>query len=350
MKAIMSVAAVVGVIASLLLLGMIFGVVKADTVHLVEGYMPMQMIFELSLFVAGFTGLSYMMSSMGMGISRFWQGIGFVAFILVYLKFRVYPPIPFSVRAMYGTVTMVAVFMWMSSNEEDWKKFRQPILNVMDAATPRLKLIRTFFLIAIPLGLWGFAYQSFIPQGAGADVDEPIELRTVHPAPPASTKVHGKTFVLQTSQNPYRINPEGKYDQEYSNEHIVEQSMGRLMKPDSNPWDPKAEGYLKNVREGGEIFFQNCHFCHGDNLNGRGLHAFAFNPIPANFTDPGTIAQLQETFIFWRVSKGGIGLPREGFPWASVMPPWEQHLTTDEIWKVVLFEYWHTGYYPRTWD
>jgi len=109
-------------------------------------------------------------------------------------------------------------------------------------------------------------------------------------------------------------------------------------------------GYLKNVREGGEIFFQNCHFCHGDNLNGRGLHAFAFNPIPANFTDPGTIAQLQETFIFWRVSKGGIGLPREGFPWASVMPPWEQHLTTDEIWKVVLFEYWHTGYYPRTWD
>ncbi len=38
------------------------------------------------------------------------------------------------------------------------------------------------------------------------------------------------------------------------------------------------------------------------------------------------------------------------FPWASVMPPWEQHLTVDEIWKVVLFEYWHTGYYPRTWD
>ena len=62
-------------------------------------------------------------------------------------------------------------------------------------------------------------------------------------------------------------------------------------------------------------------------MNGRGLHAFAFNPIPANFTDPGTIAQLQETFIFWRVAKGGIGLPNEGFPWASVMPPWEQHLT-----------------------
>jgi hypothetical protein len=201
------------------------------------------------------------------------------------------------------------------------------------------------YLVLLPIIFWGFAYSSFLP-----NLDEPIELRTVHPAPPASTKVHGKTFVLQTSQNPYRVNPEGKYDQEYSNANIVEQGMGRLMKPEANPWDEKASGYLKYVREGGEIFFQNCHFCHGDNLNGRGLHAFAFNPIPANFTDPGTIAQLQETFIFWRVSKGGIGLPREGFPWASVMPPWEQHLTTDEIWKVILFEYWHTGYYPRTWD
>jgi hypothetical protein len=235
--------------------------------------------------------------------------------------------------------------MWMSSNEEDWKKFKKPIINVLDASTPGLKILRTVYLIALPIILWGFSYNSFLP-----NLDEPIELRTVHPAPPASTKVHGKTYVLQTSQNPYRVNPEGKYDQEYSNGLIVEQAMGRLMKPNANPWDPKAEGYLKYVREGGEIFFQNCHFCHGDNLNGRGLHAFAFNPIPANFTDPGTIAQLQETFIFWRVSKGGIGLPREGFPWASVMPPWEQHLTTDEIWKVILFEYWHTGYYPRTWD
>lgn len=321
------------------------GILPATSLKLVEGFMPMQMLFELSICVAIFALASYLLSAGGVKVSRFWQGISFCAFILLYLKLRVYPPIPFSVRAMYGTVSFIAVFMWMSSNEEDWKKFKQPILNVLDGVTAFHKLLRTAYLVAIPLIIGGFSYLSFLP-----NLDEPIELRTVHPAPPASTKVHGKTFVLQTSQNPYRVNPEGKYDQEYTNANIVEQSMGRLMKPNANPWDPKAEGYLKFVREGGEIFFQNCHFCHGDNLNGRGLHAFAFNPIPANFTDPGTIAQLQETFIFWRVSKGGIGLPREGFPWASVMPPWEQHLTTDEIWKVVLFEYWHTGYYPRTWD
>jgi hypothetical protein len=315
------------------------------SLKLVEGYMPMQMLFELAFCVAVFAGISYLLSKSGVQLPRFWQGILFWVFILMYLKYRIYPPIPFSVRAMYGTVSLIAVFMWMSSNEDDWRKFKQPIMNVMDGITPFHKILRAAYLVALPFVFWAFSYNSFLP-----NLDEPIELRTVHPAPPASTKVHGKTFVLQTSQNPYRINPEGKYDQEYSNARIVEQGMGRLMKPDANPWDQKAEGYLKYVREGGEIFFQNCHFCHGDNLNGRGLHAFAFNPIPANFTDPGTIAQLQETFIFWRVAKGGIGLPREGFPWASVMPPWEQHLTTDEIWKVILFEYWHTGYYPRTWD
>jgi len=312
---------------------------------LVEGFMPMQMLFELTLCVGLFALMSYLLKKNGLAIPMFWQGVLFWLFIVLYLKYRIYPPIPFSVRAIYGTVALVAVFLWMSATEADWKKFKQPILNVMDAVTPFHKHLRTGYLVGIPLLLWGFAYSSLVPSQ-----EEPIELRTVHPAPPASTKVHGKTFVLQTSSNPYRVNPEGKYDQEFTNSLIVEQSMGRLMKPTANPWDPKAQGYLKYVREGGEVFFQNCHFCHGDNLNGRGLHAFAFNPIPANFTDPGTIAQLQETFIFWRVAKGGIGLPRESFPWASVMPPWEQHLTTDEIWKVVLFEYWHTGYYPRTWD
>ncbi len=345
MKAILWVGAILGVSALTLLVLIIFGVLPPETVRLVEGYMPMQMLFELACYVAGFTALSYLLNAAGMGMPRFWQGILMWAFVLLYLKFRVYPPIPFSVRAMYGTVSLVAIFMWMSSNEEDWRKFKSPIMNVLDGITPFHKGLRSFYLVLLPILIGGFAYNSFLP-----NLDEPIELRTVHPAPPASTKVHGKTYVLQTSQNPYRVNPEGKYDQEYSNSLIVEQAMGRLMKTNANPWDSKAEGYLKYVREGGEIFFQNCHFCHGDNLNGRGLHAFAFNPIPANFTDPGTIAQLQETFIFWRVAKGGIGLPREGFPWASVMPPWEQHLTTDEIWKVILFEYWHTGYYPRTWD
>jgi mono/diheme cytochrome c family protein len=144
---------------------------------------------------------------------------------------------------------------------------------------------------------------------------------------------------LQQEKNPFRVDEKG----EYSNEVQIKFQ-------DANPFAPDSPASMQAVKEGGAIFFQNCHFCHGDNLNGRGMFAFAFNPIPANFTDSGTIAQLQETFVFWRVAKGGPGLPREGFPWASAMPPWEEHLQTDEIWKVIAFEYWHTGFYPRTWD
>jgi len=316
---------------------------------LVEGYMPIQMISELAICILFFSMVNYALGKAGAKVPKFWAGVFVWLFIQAYLKFRIYPPIPFSVRAIYGTVSFCGVFMWVSGSQAEWDEFKRPILNVMDAQTPMLKAIRTVALIALPLALGGYGWNSFQPS-----FEEPIELRTVHPAPPATTKVHGKTFVLQTSQNPFRVNKEGKYDQKYSDERIVVQDMGRLMKdvnsPDFNPWDPNAEGYTKYVREGGEIFFQNCNFCDGDNLNGRGLWAYAFNPIPANFTDAGTIAQLQETFVFWRVSQGGIGLPPEGFPWASVMPPWKQHLTTDEIWKVVMFEYWHTGYYPRTWD
>ena len=71
MKALMSVGALVGVVGLLLLVGMIFDVVPSNTVRLVEGYMPMQMLSELAIFVAGFAGLSYLLSSMGMALPRF---------------------------------------------------------------------------------------------------------------------------------------------------------------------------------------------------------------------------------------------------------------------------------------
>jgi hypothetical protein len=74
------------------------------------------------------------------------------------------------------------------------------------------------------------------------------------------------------------------------------------------------------------------------------------NPLPANFQDNGTIAQLTESFVFWRVAKGGPGLPREGTPWNSAMPAWEDFLTEEEIWSVVLFLYEQTGWKPRTWE
>ena len=302
---------------------------------LVEGFMPVQLLLEMGFQALLFILMFYLLDKkMGIKVNKLLQATLLFVYSIFYFKYRVYPPIPFSVRAIYATMTLIGIFMWVSSTDEAWRDFRRPIIAVADASTPLTRWIRLAFILILPPLVWAMGYNSMKPS-----TDEPIELRTVHPAPPASTKVHGKTVVLQTASSPFRVDDTGKYSDMVQNKY-----------QDGNPWDEKAPPYLQYVREGGQIFFQNCHFCHGDNLNGRGMFAFAFNPIPANFTDPGTIAQLQETFVFWRVSKGGIGLPREGFPWASVMPPWEQHLTTDEIWKVILFEYWHTGYYPRTWD
>ena len=133
------------------------------SLKLVEGYMPMQMLFELAFCVAVFAGISYLLSKSGVQLPRFWQGILFWVFILMYLKYRIYPPIPFSVRAMYGTVSLIAVFMWMSSNEDDWRKFKQPIMNVMDGITPFHKILRVAYLVALPFVFWAFSYNSFYP-------------------------------------------------------------------------------------------------------------------------------------------------------------------------------------------
>ena len=85
MKALMSVGALIGVVGLLMLIGMIFGVVPSNTVRLVEGYMPMQVLSELAIFVAGFTGLSYMLNVNGNCLSTILAG----HFVL-----GVYPDLP----------------------------------------------------------------------------------------------------------------------------------------------------------------------------------------------------------------------------------------------------------------
>jgi len=260
-----------------------------------------------------------------------------IIWLTAYFVFRVIlqPPIPFSLIAVYMGIITIAIFLYSSLDEASWQEFTKPIATMLQEDTKNAKISRYFVFAALPLLIGFGTYDKLMPK-----FEEPVELRTVHPAPPASINLHGKVMNLQTEYNPFRgKGADGKEDN-------GSQHMGK------NPFAKDASKYMQNVKAGGEIFFgtAGCMFCHGDNLDGTGMFAYAFNPIPANFADPGTIAQLQETFVLWRVSKGGPGVPRETFPWASAMPPWEKHITTDEMWKVIMFEYWHTGFYPRTWD
>lgn len=262
-----------------------------------------------------------------------------IIWLSAYVVFRVFlqPPIPFSLLAIYMGVATLAIFCYISESGPSWEEFSRPIALMLQADRGPAKMSRYITFTALPLLLALGTYNKMLPK-----FEEPIELRTVHPAPPASINLHNKIVELQTAESPFRVDEKGGY---------LKVGMESVYHG-KNPFAPDAPKFLQGVRDGGTVFFgtAGCFFCHGDNLDGKGPFAFAFNPIPANFTDPGTIAQLQETFVFWRVSKGGPGLSREGFPWASAMPPWEKHLTTDEIWRVVLFEYWHTGFFPRTWD
>ncbi len=251
------------------------------------------------------------------GLAVFMLGLYFYVSVL-------YPPIPWTLLITYMMLWGIGTFLYVSQDPDTFAEFRKPLVKTV---VGEYKLAQYIVLAAMPLlvgfGTYQFIYPSF---------PEPVELRTVHPAPPASTRVHGKNYTLEGLQNPFRIDEQDNYK-------------------DSFPFlDADKQEYMKFVTEGGTIFFENCHYCHGDQLNGLGMFSHVFNPTPANFVDPGTIAMLRESFLFWRVAKGGPGLPNEATPWSSSMPPWEEHLKIEEIWKVILFEYWYTGHHPRTFD
>jgi mono/diheme cytochrome c family protein len=226
------------------------------------------------------------------------------------LRYGIRPPAPWSVLTLYLGIVLLAVLVFASSDSDSWRDFLRPLKATL--TEPRLFPLRVGLMVVIPLLLGYYAYTQ-----AAARPQAPPELRAVHPAPPASIQFRGKDIAISGFDNPLR----------------------------------KDQANLrKNVAAGGDIYVRNCMFCHGDNLDGLGPFAAGFNPPPANFQDPGTIAMLQEAYLFWRIAKGGPGLPRESTPWNSVMPAWEDRLTEDQIWQVIMYLYDATGQQPRRWE
>ncbi|MBI4608454.1 MAG: c-type cytochrome [Candidatus Rokubacteria bacterium] len=242
--------------------------------------------------------------------SKFFQAALVLVATFVLFRFGIRPPAPWSVVTLYMAIVLIAVLVYVSSDSDSWRAFLAPIRSTLveDSKRP----IRIALMVVLPLLLGYYAYTQ-----AAARIEAPAELRAVHPAPPASIAFRGKTIDIQGLDNPLRKD---------------------------------AANFKTHVAEGAVIYIKNCMYCHGDNLDGAGHFAHAFNPPPANFTDPGTIAMLQEAFLFWRIAKGGPGLPRESTPWNSVMPAWEDRLTEEEIWKVIMYLYDATGYQPRRWE
>lgn len=218
-------------------------------------------------------------------------------------------PIPNTVVVQYLVTIFVGILLWVSDNEQRWTEFKRPIHEIL--VRPDRKLTRRALLVVFPVLMAFVAYGRALP-----DMSAPPSFRAIHPAPPPSIPFRDRTIELTGLENPLR-----------------------------------GEGSLEEHYEVGKrIYYQNCLVCHGDGLAGRGHYAAGFNPAPLNFQDVGTIAQLTESFVFWRIAKGGPGLPNEGTPWNSAMPAWETFLTEDEIWAVIIFLYEQTGHTPRTWE
>ena len=242
--------------------------------------------------------------------SRFFQAVVIWLLAFGFLRFGIRPPAPWSVLSLYMFIITLALLVFVSSDRDSWRGFVRPIwLTLTD---PRYRVLRTVIVFAVPLLLGYYAYTQ-----AAAKPQAPPELRAVHPAPPASIQFRGKEINISGVENPLRKD---------------------------------AAALPKHVAAGHDVYIRNCVYCHGDNLDGKGHFAYGFNPPPANFQDPGTIAMLQEAFLFWRIAKGGPGLPKESTPWNSVMPAWEDRLTEEQIWQVILFLYDFTGYQPRRWE
>jgi DMSO reductase family type II enzyme heme b subunit len=242
--------------------------------------------------------------------SKFFQAVLVLLGTFLFFRFGIRPPAPWSVITLYMTITVFAVLVYVSSDSDSWEAFLRPVRSTL--ADDSKRQIRLVLVVALPILVGYYAYSR-----AAAERGAPPELRAVHPAPPASISFRGKAMDVQGLENPLRKD---------------------------------AAGFKRHVAEGAVIYIKNCVYCHGDNLDGNGHFAHAFNPRPANFTDPGTIAMLQEGYLFWRIAKGGAGLPKESAPWNSVMPAWEDRFGEEDTWKVIMYLYDATGYQPRRWE
>ncbi|HEY3198203.1 MAG TPA: cytochrome c [Nitrospirales bacterium] len=239
-----------------------------------------------------------------MGSSLAIKGGILLAAVFLFLKFGLplfTAPLPMSLIWLYLFLTIIGIIVFGTLSGQSTEALLGPIFRFLSGEDigGATKIARLAVLALFPLLVGWQTYSGLVPRS-----EPPSENRTIHPAPPGE-------FVGLS--NPVPNTPE-------------------------------------NVMQGKGFFSAFCSPCHGAKFDGNGPASDGFNPPPANFVDPGTIAQLQESYLFWRIKKGGVGLPVEGHPWKSAMPRWEVELSDDMIWKIIMGEYAGSGHKPRTWE
>ncbi len=256
-------------------------------------------------FVVVLVALRLVRASLLLFVIAWWLGM------YLFVSKGFHTPVPASAQSIYLSIVTLALVAYVTSSPERVASFSGPLIDF--AGDRRYTLPLLVVLVLLPaIAAWR-VYASY-----NVPVEPPFFARTVHPSPPTEITVHDQKINLVTGDNPFR--------------HLEKD-------------DPKA--FQEHVANGKKVYYENCFYCHADALGGDGMFAHGLNPAPANFIDQGVLPNFQETFFFWRIAKGGPGMPDEGAPGDSAMPEWERFLDNKQMWEVILFLYDHTGYHPR---
>jgi mono/diheme cytochrome c family protein len=253
-------------------------------------------------------------------LGQLWSAIGFFLATYFYMLWGFEPAAPASIVGLYMSVSLVALLLYVTSSDVAMESVWRPIRAIM--ITPSRKKSLIAMLVLVPTAVAWQSYKSAVPSG-----NAPASPRNVHPAPPSSMDVKA---IDDTEAHTFSI--------------VIDDSPIRHLEKS----DP--DKFAEHVANGKRVYYENCFFCHGDTLAGDGHYAVALNPRPANFVDKGTLPMLQEAFLYWRLAKGGPGLPAEGTPWDSSMPAWEKFISRADMWDTLAFLFEYTGYQPRAKD
>ncbi len=242
--------------------------------------------------------------------------------------------------AFYFTLACIALFCWLSYKEERWVRFKEPFF----------QLLRTRSVFRI-LALIGFPFLVGVTIFFNLTAESTMSFAPIrHPTPPGEFSQMKNPFRHPTPEMLSEF--EGKIrDKSIKKSKTTEEAVlayiDAVAKKSASE-EMRAKAFERHaIEEGRLLFAKNCRPCHGIKATGDGPMARGLLREPADFTGVETIVTLVEGAVFWRIKKGGIGLPHVGGPWESAMPRWETDLTDEEIWKIIMAEYDIAGNKPR---
>ena len=180
-------------------------------------------------------------------------------------------PIPSSLILMYMFFAIVMTLLVITSTEKGMRELIAPIKALVH--DPGKKTARNIIFALVPLiAAYVTTYDLIRPSS-----ESPVELRSTHPAPPSILKAFGKTYNMNTLTNPYR------------------------------KFQRRTPSSSKNSSgKGGRLFQELFLLPRRQTRRQRPLRA-GLQPAAFTLSGKDTIAQLQESFVFWRISTGGPG-------------------------------------------